>query len=208
MPKLKEAMVCKRDLVMSADHFSKDFLSFHKSDGGTNSPLFSKRIEELKRVYKLAENYEDYYWDAQVYGETIVQIVPYSKELSKLMKSKTNSAFAGFNESSTLLEFTGESYYEEENSVEVNEALKDIFGENGKLTVSFNEGYISSETNKLDILREYTEMGTKSIKESFSILNEANRDAKVDYRHMKKLIPDDLEFNGDKDEFISSNDAI
>lgn len=87
MPKLLEALDTRKDNVLSADHFSKDFISVANSST-TNNSTFSERIENIKTKYSLLEQAEQWYENAARYGEQFLYIVPYSTALEKL-KSKS-----------------------------------------------------------------------------------------------------------------------
>ncbi len=212
MPKLKEAMTCKKDLVLSADHFSKDFCSFHKyNSDDTDGSLFARRIDEIKRVYNLAENFELWYEKAQNYGECFIYIAPYSEAFSKLLKNKSNTRFRGFNESTTLLEFNQD--YIENNIINESEleTVQKAFDEVGinSLTINFNEGLLLSEAKKLDAVRESGILKQESLYESFMAFQESTsiqEDSK--YKLDKKLIPDDLEFDDKEDERYSSDGLV
>ena len=47
-PKLREALLCKKDCVLSADHFSKEFLNFTNILSSEKEDLFNRRMIELK----------------------------------------------------------------------------------------------------------------------------------------------------------------
>ena len=89
-PKLREALLCKKDCVLSADHFSKEFLNFTNLLSSEKEDLFNRRMEELKEKYQLPEKIEQWYDDAQTYGEQYIYIVPYKTEFERLLKKKAN----------------------------------------------------------------------------------------------------------------------
>jgi hypothetical protein len=88
MPKLEEALDAKKDNVLSADNFSKDFISVKNSTSKNKEATFNKRIEEIKDKYELDTLFEDIYSNASKYGEQFVYIVPYKQALSRLMMQK------------------------------------------------------------------------------------------------------------------------
>ena len=90
MPKLEEALETKKDNVLSADHFSKDFLTFTTDDDG-ESKQFKMETDEIKREYDLLNFTEELYDKAARYGEQFVYIVPYDKAVSKLINNKPNT---------------------------------------------------------------------------------------------------------------------
>ena len=91
MPKLEEALDAKKDSVLSADHFSKEFISVKNTTNTDNESTFNKRIEEIKTTYKLHELFEDLYEGTAKYGERFVYIVPYKQALTNLLKSNPNA---------------------------------------------------------------------------------------------------------------------
>ena len=89
MPKLEEALAVQKDCVLSADHFSKDFLSFQKvSASATSEVTFSERCKRMEIKYKLAELTDEMYDDISKYGECFVYRVPYNIAIGKLLASK------------------------------------------------------------------------------------------------------------------------
>ena len=219
MPKLKEALACKKDLVLSADHFSKDFVSYHTISSNGKEEIFSKRMEELKRVYKLPQNYEKWYDDTQKYGEQFVYIAPYSREFEKLLRHKQDYVFQSLGEQKYVS--TGKLVPVEEytivNEGKVNESLAydntqfadivNVIKESGEdnpiknLTVSFNtSGLLLSCAEEISKVRNIVESGTVNITsmremftESCSVLKEAKE------KIADHLIPDDLEFKEEDD---------
>lgn len=92
MPKLEEALAVQKDCVLSADHFSKNFLSFQKISASTTSEVtFSERCKRMETRYKLAELTDAMYDDIAKYGECFVYRVPYNIAIGKLLASKQAS---------------------------------------------------------------------------------------------------------------------
>lgn len=87
MPKLEEALSAKKDSVLSADHFSKDFLNIKFPTDIANAQ-FAQRITELKKKYKLQKLAEDVYTSTAKYGERFIYCVPYSTAITKLLANK------------------------------------------------------------------------------------------------------------------------
>ena len=87
MPKLEEALQVQRDCVLSADHFSKDFLTF-ENPGTIDESIFSERAKDIKRKYKLDRLIEEIYENTSKYGEQFIYRVPYSIAISKLLSTK------------------------------------------------------------------------------------------------------------------------
>jgi len=93
MPKLVEALDTRKDNVLSADHFSKEFLNIKDlGNSTTDEATFFTRIIEMKNKYQLEEKIETWYDSASKYGEQFVYCVPYTKALEKLLKNKANTS--------------------------------------------------------------------------------------------------------------------
>lgn len=93
MPKLKEALDCRKDNVLSADHFSKDFINVTDESLTNNKEASAERIKEIKEKYDFLELAEKIYDKTSRYGEQFVYCVPAKKAISKLLKNKrTNSS--------------------------------------------------------------------------------------------------------------------
>lgn len=93
MPRLREALMAKKENVLSSDNFSKNFLNETSKNlnDNTSRSLFSTRMEQLKTTYKLQAFYEDTYDNVAKYGEEFVYRVPYSRAIGDLLKRKVNT---------------------------------------------------------------------------------------------------------------------
>lgn len=91
VPRLQEALDVRKDNVLSADHFSKDFITITTSDTIDQTNMFAKRLKEIKDKYNLLEAFEEYYDDAAKYGEKFVYHVPYTKAITRLLQTKANT---------------------------------------------------------------------------------------------------------------------
>ena len=87
MPKLLEALETRKDNVLSADHFSKDYITI-KSSKVSNERDFDSEIQKLKEVYKICEFVEEAYDNAAKYGEQFIYLVPYQKAMQRLLAKK------------------------------------------------------------------------------------------------------------------------
>lgn len=97
MPRLQEALDTRKDNVLSADHFSKDFINVSSSSIGANeNKSYSEHIKFIKDTYKFQDLAERIYDQTAKYGETFVYNVPYKKAVARLLKSK-NSVRADLN---------------------------------------------------------------------------------------------------------------
>ena len=75
-PKLAEALEVRKDNVLSADHFSKNFIDVSDDMNVQDDVVFMKRCTDIKDIYDLSEKVEDWYIKAATYGEVFVYIVP------------------------------------------------------------------------------------------------------------------------------------
>ena len=91
MPKLQEALDCRKDNVLSADHFSKDFINIVSSNlTADNTDSYTEHIKEIKETYNIQDLVDEIYDKASKYGEAFVYIVPYKKAVARLLKNKTS----------------------------------------------------------------------------------------------------------------------
>lgn len=114
MPKLEESLQTLRDNVLSADSFSKDFLSLQAQiETNNNQDQFNNNIDELKSKYDLLKLTNEIYYDISKYGEVFVYCVPYEKAIQTLMDRKTDgrgiAIKTNFKENSVLMESTVDS---------------------------------------------------------------------------------------------------
>lgn len=114
MPKLEEALQTLRDNVLSADSFSKDFLTIAtQMEGANGEDQFNNNIEELKTKYELLKFINEIYYETSKYGETFVYCVPYQKAIQNLMNTKHDNRGVAirtnFKENSVILESTLDS---------------------------------------------------------------------------------------------------
>jgi len=89
MPKLEEALLIKKDNVLSADYFSKDFLDVANPTDAKQS-TFDKRISDLKDTYNLIELVDSSYYKTSKYGEQFIYVVPFKTAIAKLLQYKPN----------------------------------------------------------------------------------------------------------------------
>lgn len=92
MPSLEDALDAKKDNVLSADHFAKDFLNTRNKSNVQNSVAYNERINLLKEKYNLLEVLEEAYDHASKYGEAFIYNVSYNKALSRLLSTKNNTS--------------------------------------------------------------------------------------------------------------------
>lgn len=91
-PELIEALEIKKESVLCADHFSKDFLTILKPDSDSSTDAtFDENCKSLKKTYNLLTLVDEIYDNAAKYGEQFVYHVPYSTALSRLLTDKPNT---------------------------------------------------------------------------------------------------------------------
>lgn len=197
MPKLAEALSTKTDNVLTSDHFSKDFINIiNKTDLTENDdPKFYKKLVDLKDIYKLEEKIEQWYDNAQKYGEEWVYHTPYKKALARLLKAKQDAVSNGFDkthvslnklkESCTFISESGIMNFKEKlpKQVQILEGTKqrtlqlqeDDYAPFNNLTIELNTcGVLESS------IREYEAMRNNkiAIAEACSLTEEAILDGK------------------------------
>lgn len=215
MPKLREALSCKKDLVLSADHFSKDFLSYHNISSKGKEELFSKRLDELQCIYKLPQNYEKWYDDAQKYGEVFIYIAPYSREFEKMLRKKARNTFTTTpNESTAPILLETVEMPIESADISKDSEFAGIDLNECNITFTFNtSGILFSEADKITKMRAAEQKGmiNRSLRETFyeNVLSfreeteddiiKKNKSVGSKTKIADKLVPDDLEFKDDED---------
>ena len=222
MPKLKEAMSCKKDLVLSADHFSKDFCSFHKYSGSTaENGLFARRMEELKRAYNLPENLELWYEHAQNLGESFIHIAPYNEEFVKLLRNKANTRFSGLGESTdmTVLEATttdSELLLSESSISDNKEVLTEAFKDSNITGLKVNlhrSGLLESAIKEIENKERFRKKNvSSSITESYNMFLESTSVLSEKTTKFDRLIPDELSMDTsdyeDSTQYVGSTDGV
>ena len=134
MPDLEEALDVKKDAVLSADHFSKDFLNI-KFPTDIDNEEFSQRIKELKKKYKLQTLTEEIYDDVAKYGEKFIYCVPYSAAITRLLANKSNTtapAYSSVRSESTNID---ESAIQETFKENTEQYLFNISGKSSKFNI-------------------------------------------------------------------------
>ena len=79
MPMLDDALDAKKDNVLSADHFSKDFINVVNDSDIRNSETFIDRADFIKKKYDLINRFDEMYDDTAKYGEYFLYIKPYKE---------------------------------------------------------------------------------------------------------------------------------
>lgn len=90
MPKLQEALDTRKDNVLSADHFSKDFINITSSNINSDTETYNEHIKSIKETYHIQDLVDEIYDKASKYGEAFVYVVPYKKAVARLLRNKNN----------------------------------------------------------------------------------------------------------------------
>lgn len=199
MPRLQEALDTRKDNVLSADHFSKDFINITSSNINNNAETYNEHIKFIKEQYKIQELTEEIYETASKYGEAFVYIVPYKKAVARLLKQKNNvRADINIKEGSIITE-SGNITMDKLPS-DIN---KEMFRELGldNIELECSAGIINSiaeNTMRFEKARQsLNEMSLNYEGENFSeetILESAYNVRDVVKGRFEKTINDDLEF--------------
>lgn len=194
VPRLKEALACKKDCVLSADHFAKDFISYHNLCSNGKDELFAKRMEEIKKTYDLSEKYEEWYDHAQTYGEEFVYIAPYSREFERLLDNRKGITYQYVGE--TTVSIINESK-------SGSEVFDSDIVQNVSVTIN-TSGLLKSSAEALAKARVVTESTKASSMSSLfeSALNEAGT------KMNEKMVPDDLEMPKEDDSNALSSEML
>ena len=165
MPKLQEALNTLRDNVLSADSFSKDFLTLNNelTDNLNDNDQFSGNIKEHKKTYKLNKLVTEIYDDTSKYGETFIYCVPYDKAIQTLMDRKQNSpnirVASNFSEGKILIEnaIDGTSKSINTEIYKLSEAEKNDFNINIELSDGVIESLVINEKHVREKLQVASE---------------------------------------------------
>lgn len=163
MPKLEEALDAKRDAILSADNFSKDFITIKNLTKPDNDPMFSSNIEEITRIYNLSQLLETTYENTAKYGEQFIYVLPYNKAFTTLLNDKRKSepnVSIKVNESGLIVEdasqeldgFTNEDFKDFNIEICLDESgvISNIINEEEKGNKNFNASIVDSKKLKLD----------------------------------------------------------
>lgn len=118
MPRLQEALDTRKDNVLSADHFSKDYINITSSNITNDSETYNEHIKFIKETYKFQDLTDEIYEQASKYGEAFVYVVPYKKAVARLLKQKNNTRAELDIKESTIITESG--------NIQMDELPKDI----------------------------------------------------------------------------------
>lgn len=201
MPKLQEALDTRKDNVLSADHFSKDFINITSSNINNDSEIYNEHIKAIKDTYKIQELVDDIYDKASKYGEAFVYIVPYKKAVARLLKNK-NSIRADLNiRESKIITESGNMSMDDLPSSITPEILKECGMEHIELECctgtinsivehAFNYQKISKSLNEMSLNYEGASFSEETILESAENIRDVVKG------RFNKTIDDNLSFEG------------
>lgn len=202
MPRLQEALDTRKDNVLSADHFSKDFINITSSNISNDSETYNEHIKFIKETYKVQELTDEIYENASKYGEAFVYIVPYKKAVARLLRQKNNiRADLNIKEGSILTE-SGDVLSMDKLPNNISE---DSFRELGldNIELECSTGCINSVVENVmkfeKVSRSLNEMSLNYESANFSeetILESAENIRDVVKGRFDKTIKDDLSFEG------------
>lgn len=200
MPELLEALETRKDNVLSADHFSKDFINVTNDMNTSNMTIFADRIESIKDRYDLQNLLEDIYDNASKYGEQFVYIVPYKKALAKLLANKTNTMMG------VVQTESGQILTEGQDPFIMSEGYKDLFKDkNYEIKMELNmsnviESAVKSYRLAEQKMRMVNEAAVNNYEADSKSIGKSDR-----FTH---TISDDLEFDKIKDDTTGASDGL
>lgn len=180
LPKLLDALEIKRDNVLSADNFSKEFIN-PKSSRTNKIELekFSSNTKKIEREYEISKFLEKSYMNTSKYGEDFVYVVPYHVAFERIIRRtnyRKNNARLGqvsFYESETVAKPNASQVCIKENYMETNDfkkykkSVEESFGsinlpsqyKGTEVTLHFNDLNIIPETvNERVVLKSRKDM--------------------------------------------------
>ena len=180
LPKLLDALEIKRDNVLSADNFSKEFIN-PKSSRTNKIELekFSSNTKKIEREYEISKFLEKSYMNTSKYGEDFVYVVPYHVAFERIIRRtnyRKNNARLGqvsFYESETVAKPNASQVCIKENYTETNDfkkykkSVEESFGsinlpsqyKGTEVTLHFNDLNIIPETvNERVVLKSRKDM--------------------------------------------------
>lgn len=92
LPKLDQALEILKYATLTSDNYSKDFINVQTMDYNKDEmSIFISKFDALKKKYDLVDKVSSYYDDMSHYGEKWIYIVPYSKEVERLLQRKAQN---------------------------------------------------------------------------------------------------------------------
>lgn len=157
MPKIDEAIEVKKDMVLCADQFNRDFLTVRNRSSIDESDFFNSEVAIIKDKYDIADLLEISTYRAWKYGEDFLYIVPYKKAFDKIFNNREKNANANGG-------FVNESFHITEKDLSGD---KDMKNNSFDFTVTFNSSFALS-----DSIRRITEAASTLENIAGSAINE------------------------------------
>lgn len=184
--KLEDAIETKLDNVLSADHFTKDFINANNLTGKSEKIIMTtQRISNIKKSYNMEDRFEKWCRNTSKYGEQFIYIVPYDKAIERLLKTKNMNESTMITESNEIIGFLNNNKIACDCGIELN---------------CYNGGVISS-------IVENVIMEDKIIKKNCG--TSLNEEYLLEANSFNKTISDDIKFDFPKtapsDGLISNN---
>lgn len=156
MPKLEEALALKKDNVLSADNFNKDFINFVSTKINIeDKKTFDERNQTAMRKYKFDELCDKMYDDASHYGEYFLWCVPYKTAFEKILQYKGTSSIDAVRYESCAIMENG-SILADYVDKELGNALSSYKKQNsiGDVNITFDKSFALTEA-----VKEYKKLG-------------------------------------------------
>lgn len=181
MPKLEEAIETKIDNVLSADHFTKDFITANNDNNSSNisQAEFYNNIKILKDKYELIELFQDVAYETSKYGEQFIYIVPYKVAIAKLLNNPNRNRIVkeSVNIPNKNIKSTGKSSYDVGGNAEVRVNIE--FNMSNTFNAEINDYYKACK--RLSAINE----------QSMNIIYEEAKRKSADIKLDKALTPRD-----------------
>lgn len=193
MSKLEDVVQTKVDNILSADHFTKEFLNVENISDRSKIEIVTAELTKLKDIYNLNIKLDEWLHDIIKYGEKFIYIVPYKAAMTRLLNIKNRA------DSTTITNESVEGI-DKNNNVIITDCGIEVVIENG--------GLLRDVIEANNILNETVSNKVQSVAESF-IINEAEakpRTYKPDKDNLK--IPDSLKTALSSDGTTTSQDLV
>src|SRR5574344_878164 len=180
MPKLLDALEIKKDNVLSADNFTKDFINVVTDKSNKDSiKQFDDRIDSIKKRYKVQDFFEKTYMNTSKYGEDFIYHVPYKTAFDRLLKRKRSMQSSGIGMRSESCIFEATEYKPSTDSpIELNEELlKEMQDNDVKVNLFIDESRIIPEP--IAALKEAFDAKQNNMSLTESYLVEANNNGTI-----------------------------
>lgn len=154
-PKLKEALNARADCVLSADHFDRTFLNVtSESSAEQEESVFNQRMQEIIEAYDYESKADEWYREAEKYGEVFIYRVPFSNAVSRLIKNRPNLSPDMMHGSITACGIVGEGLDITFNKEET-DFLSENFGEDFSIDIEINKsGLIPEAVHEAECIHE------------------------------------------------------